>query len=65
MENLALTLDIIGKVLVSYTVIAVHTRVRKEHKIDDAVFRVMSWENRIGIAGIVFMVAGYVIHIVL
>ncbi len=38
MQLLGHTLDLVGKVLVSYTVIAVHYRFRKEHKIDEAVF---------------------------
>lgn len=63
MENLALTLDIIGKIMVAYTALAVHTRVRKEHKIDDTVFKAMKRESTIGIAGIIFMIAGYIIHI--
>lgn len=63
MENLAFTLDIIGKVMVAYTALAVHTRVRRAHKIDTAVFLAMRRESGIGIAGILFMVAGYIIHI--
>lgn len=63
MENLALTLDIIGKIMVAYTALAVHTRVRKERKIDDTVFKAMKRESTIGIAGIIFMIAGYIIHI--
>lgn len=63
MENLAFTLDIIGKIMVAYTALAVHDRVRQEHKIDRAVFRVMKREKTIGLAGIIFMLAGYIIHI--
>lgn len=63
MEILASTLDIIGKVMVAYTALAVHHRVRKEHKIDRAVFRAMKWEQLVGIAGVVFMVLGYLIHL--
>lgn len=62
-EFIAFTLDIIGKVMVAYTALAVHARVRKEHKIDTAVFTVMKWENTVGITGIIFMIAGYVIHV--
>lgn len=49
--------------MVAYTALAVHTRVRKEHKIDDTVFKAMKRESTIGIAGIIFMIAGYIIHI--
>lgn len=62
-EFVALTLDIIGKVMIAYTALAVHARVRKEHKIDTAVFKIMEWENTIGIAGIIFMIVGYLIRV--
>jgi len=65
METIALTLDIIGKIMIAYTALAVHSRFRKEHKIDDVVFRVMKREQTIGILGIVFMISGYVLHIYL
>lgn len=62
-EFIALTLDIIGKVMIAYTALAVHARVRKEHKIDTAVFKIMKWENTVGVVGIIFMIAGYLIRI--
>lgn len=63
MNILALTLDIIGKVMIAYTALAVHGRVRKEQKIDAIVFRVMKREKVVGITGIIFMIAGYIIHV--
>lgn len=63
MEISALTLDILGKVMVAYTALAVHGRVRKEQKIDALVFRAMKWEKIIGIAGIVLMIFGYFLHL--
>ncbi len=63
MENLAFTLDFIGKIMIAYTALAVHGHVRKERKIDILVFRAMKREKIIGISGIMFMVVGYVIHI--
>ncbi len=63
MEVFALTLDIIGKVMVAYTALAVHHRVRKEQKIDASVFRAMRWEKTSGIAGIVLMILGYIAHL--
>ncbi|MDP2695954.1 MAG: hypothetical protein Q8O87_01735 [bacterium] len=64
MEILALTLDIIGKVMVAYTALAVHHRVRNEHKIDGAVFKIMKREMIVGVLGIATMIAGYVFHII-
>lgn len=63
MEILAPTPDSIGKVMVAYTALAVHTRVQKERAIDTAVFRAMKRERFIGVTGIVFMVIGYVLHV--
>lgn len=64
MEIIVSTLDIIGKIMVAYTAIAVHHRVWKEHKIDRAVFRAMKREQWIGIAGIGFMIVAYFLHII-
>lgn len=64
MEILALTLDILGKILVAYTALAVHIRVQRERKMDTSVFRVMEFEKWSGIVGIVLMILGYVLHVV-
>lgn len=58
------TADIVGKVLVSYTALAVHYRVRHERKIDDKVFSIMRKENLLGIVGIAFMVAAYLLEVI-
>jgi len=36
-ELLGFTLDAVGKILIAYTVISVHYRFWKEHKVDDVV----------------------------
>lgn len=64
MENLAFTFDLIGKIMVACTAIAVHGHVRREQKIDSAVFRAMKKEKIVGIGGIVFMIFGYIIHLI-
>lgn len=63
MEFLSHTLDVIGKVLISYTVISVHYRFRKEHKIDEAVFSQMKREQVIGIIGIILIIVGYLLKL--
>ncbi|MBI4159986.1 hypothetical protein HY504_02370 [Candidatus Wolfebacteria bacterium] len=63
MENLPFTLDLIGKIMVAYTALAVHGRVRREQRIDSAVFRAMKKEKIAGIAGVAFMILGYIMHI--
>lgn len=63
MELFGHTLDLIGKILISYTAIVVHYRFRKEHKIDEKVFSVMKKEQVIGILGIALMIVGYLLQI--
>ena len=63
MELLGHTLDLIGKILVSYTAIGVHYRFRKEHKIDEKVFNVMKKEQVVGVVGIALMVVGYALQV--
>ncbi|MEX2436929.1 MAG: hypothetical protein WD471_02090 [Candidatus Paceibacterota bacterium] len=62
--TLAYTLQTIGHVLIAYTAIRVHFRFRQEHKVDEDVFNVMKKEQIIGIAGIIFVVVGYIFHII-
>lgn len=63
LELLGFTLDVIGKIMVAYTAIAVHRRVWQEHKIDKVVFAVMKNEQIIGIIGIVLIVIGYFLQL--
>ncbi|GIW66505.1 MAG: hypothetical protein KatS3mg095_0403 [Candidatus Parcubacteria bacterium] len=63
LEFLGFTLDVIGKLMVAYTTIAVHYRVWKEHKIDREVFEAMRREQIIGIIGIILIIVGYLLQI--
>lgn len=53
------TLDVIGTVMIAFTVLMVHHRFRKEHKVDERVFKAMRREQVIGLLGIAFIVIGY------
>lgn len=57
------TLDVIGKILVAYTALRVHHRVREEHKIDKAVFRSMKKEQQLGLIGIGLILLGYFLQV--
>lgn len=59
-----LTLGIIGKVCLGATVMMVHWRIVKEHRIDRVVLREMYRERNIALLGIILMVAGYVLEVV-
>lgn len=60
---IAATCDFLGKLMVSYTAIAVHHRFRKEHRIDEKVFLEMKREQVIGIIGIGLMFAAYLLEL--
>jgi len=60
---LSSTLDLIGKVMISYTALAVHFRMLKEHKMDEQVYKEIRRERIIGVLGIIFMVAAYLIKL--
>lgn len=47
-HHLGLTLDVAGKVLIGVTVLRVHWRFLKEHKIDKKVFQEMKLEQKLG-----------------
>ncbi len=53
---------ITGEILIAYTVITVHGRVRKEHALDKAVYKEMKREHLLAILGIVLLVVGFIIR---
>jgi len=57
------TFQMMGAVMIAYMAIKVHYRVRKEHQIDEDVFSTMKREQKVGIAGIIFVVLGYTLQI--
>lgn len=57
------TLDVLGKVMVAFTAIMVHHRFRKEHKVDERVFKSMRREQVIAVAGIILIIAGYLLQL--
>ncbi|MCR4283703.1 MAG: hypothetical protein NUV64_00080 [Parcubacteria group bacterium] len=60
---LAHTLDVLGKLMVGFTAIAVHHRFLKEHKVDGRVLRTMKKEQLVGVLGMIFMIIGYLIRL--
>lgn len=60
---LGLTIGIIGKVLLGVSVINVHGHIMKEHHIDNDVLQAMETEKWIAIAGVVFMIVGYILEL--
>ena len=62
-EFVGFTLDVVGKVMVAFTAIMVHYRFRKEHKIDERVFRSMRREQLLGIIGILLIILGFLLQV--
>lgn len=56
-------ITVVGEVMVGWMAIAVHHRVRNEHKIDEKVFKLMHKENRLGKIGIFLIIAGLVLRL--
>lgn len=63
MELLGFIFDVVGKIMVAFTAIMVHHRFRKEHKIDERVFKSMRREQFIGIIGIALIVFGFFLQL--
>ena len=49
--------------MAAFTAVMVHHRFRKEHKIDERVFRVMKREQVLGVIGITLIVLGYLLQV--
>lgn len=62
-EILATTLDFLGKILIAVTVLLVHRRIKKEHRIDKKVLREMKFEQSIGFIAIILIVLGFILHL--
>lgn len=62
--HLSDALTLIGEVIIAYAVIAVHDRMREEHKIDAAVYRTMRRERSFVVVGIVLLFIGFSLRII-
>lgn len=63
LEQVAATMDVVGKVMVSYAVIKVHHRMLKEHQMDEAVYREIKTEQKMGFVSIGLMVGAYLLKL--
>ena len=57
---IGITFDVIGTILIAYTVLRVHNRAREERAIDSRVINEMKKERATSIVGIVFIIIGYI-----
>jgi len=63
MENLSITLETVGTLLIAWAALRVHHRMLNEHKVSSRVFRIMRIEQRLGMVGMVFVFAGYLLNL--
>jgi hypothetical protein len=59
-----LTFGVTGKVILGVTVMMVHWKIVKEHKIDRKVLKQMRRERNLALLGIFFIVVGYYLELV-
>lgn len=64
MNTFGFTIQTFGELLIAYTVLRVHGRVRQEHKIDARVFAAMKREQVIGATGMMLIVVGWLVQVV-
>lgn len=57
------SLTSLGEIIVAYTVIKVHERIMKEHKIDAKVLKTMRQEQHLAFVGILMITSGWVLYI--
>ncbi len=62
-EQIALTLEAVGTLLIAWAALRVHHRVLNEHEISKTVVRTMRIEQQLGILGMVFVLVGYILNL--
>lgn len=65
LEIIALTSDVLGKILLGVSALLVHKRLKREQKIDKKVLKELKREQLISIFAIILIVVGYLIHLYL
>jgi len=63
LEFIGFSIDVVGKIMVAFTAVMVHYRFRKEHKIDEKVFRAMRREQLLGVIGILLIILGFILQV--
>jgi len=63
MKQIGFTLTTLGEILIAITVLSVHGRVAKEHKIDSKVFLEIKKEKTIGVVGILLLILGFILQL--
>ena len=62
-EIIGLTFSAAGKLLIAFAALKVHFRMFKEHSIDEKVLKDIKKEWGVGIAGMSFILIGYILEV--
>lgn len=62
---LADILELLGEILIAYSVIRAHASVIEQHKIDEDVLKTLKGEQRYAIVGIIFIVMAFAIRLII
>jgi len=60
----AITIGMVGKVLLGLAVLRVHGHIIKEHHIDFSVIKMMERERLVSMTAVTFIIIGYVLEII-
>ena len=60
----AVTLDVLGKIILGVSVIGVHWKIVKEHSIDGAVLKEIRHERNLAIFGILLIIVAYILELI-
>lgn len=55
-------LQVVGEIVIAYTVLRVHSRMLHDHKMDKAVFQELKNEQRFGLVGVILLTVGAIIQ---
>ncbi|MBM3205168.1 hypothetical protein FJZ48_04320 [Candidatus Uhrbacteria bacterium] len=63
MQPIGFVLQTLGELLIAITVLRVHSRMKKEHKIDGVVLSELKEEQRLGHFGIALLAIGFLLQL--
>ncbi|MCA9387220.1 hypothetical protein KC669_04265 [Candidatus Dojkabacteria bacterium] len=54
-------LELIGGILIAFTVISVHKKILHDHRLDDSVFSTIRREQVLAVVGIILLITAFII----
>lgn len=62
-QIVGLTLEFVGSVFIAFTALMIHHRILHEHGVDKVVLTTMKSEQKVGILGVLLLLAGFIFQI--